>query len=71
MEKTTNTSNVFEKLEKKAFTVQEAANMLDVAPMTILRAIKNGKIKAIQLSPHGRYRISVDAWETFMKQTEK
>ena len=57
------------KLERKAVTVQEAADMLAVTPMTIRRSIKEGKIEAVQISKNGRYRILLDALDRFMKKT--
>jgi excisionase family DNA binding protein len=71
MKKTPKLSIVSTKLERKAFTVQEAADMLAVSPMTIRRSIKEGKIEAIQLSAHGRYRIHVEALDNFMRKTIK
>ena len=39
-------------------TVQEAAALLRVEPITIRRWIKSGHLPAFQLRPSGHYRIS-------------
>lgn len=56
------------KLERKVVTISEAASMLAVTPLTIRRAIKNGKIKAIQMQQNGRYRIPVEELDAFIKR---
>jgi excisionase family DNA binding protein len=48
------------KIERKVVTIIEAAAMLAVSPLTIRRAIKCGKIKAMRLNLNGRYRISLE-----------
>lgn len=40
-----------ELMEKKVYTVEETAELLHVAPITIRRAIKAGKIKAFRVGP--------------------
>lgn len=62
---------VLTKLERKALTVQEVAEMLAVAPLTIRRAIKCGKIKAMQMAPNGRYRIAVEELNEFIRKTSR
>ena len=47
-------------LINRAITLREAADMLDVSPLTIRRAIKSGKIRAFQFNPKGPYRISLN-----------
>lgn len=54
------------KLERKVVTITEAATMLAVTPLTIRRAIKSGKIKAMQLQPNGRYRILLEEVDAFI-----
>lgn len=67
----TKKSIVLEHLERKALTVQEVAKMLAVAPLTIRRAIKTGKIKAMQIVPNGRYRITVDELNEFIRKNSR
>jgi excisionase family DNA binding protein len=54
--------------ERKMITINEAAFMLAVSPLTIRRAIKNGKIKAMQLNRKGRYRISINEINELMRK---
>lgn len=61
------TSSSF-KLERKVVTIIEAANMLAVTPLTIRRAIKSGKIKAMQIQPNGRYRIPIEEVDAFIER---
>lgn len=68
MEKTRESSPAPQKIERKVFTVQETAKMLAVAPITIRKAIKSGKIKAIQISAKGRYRIHSEEIDHFMQR---
>lgn len=62
---------VLAQLERKALTVQEVAEMLAVAPLTVRRAIKSGKIKAMQIAPNGRYRIAVEELNEFIRKNSK
>jgi len=55
------------RLQIKMMTVKEAASLLSVSQLTILRAIKNGKLKAMQMSPKGRYKISIDHLNSFIR----
>lgn len=53
-------------MEKTYYTVQDAANKLNVHWQTILNCIKRGELEAIRI---GRgYRISPEALEAFIKQ---
>lgn len=54
------------KLQRKVVTVSEASQMLAMAPLTVRRAIKNRKIKAMQIN--GRYRIPIDEIDDFVKR---
>ena len=54
--------------QRKVVTVKEAAAMLAVSQLTILRAIKDGKLKAMQISPKGRYKISIENLSTFIRE---
>jgi excisionase family DNA binding protein len=56
------------KLERKVVTISEAASMLAVTPLTIRRAIKSGKIKAMQMQTNGRYRIPIEELDDFIKR---
>jgi excisionase family DNA binding protein len=62
---------VLAQLERKALTVQEVAEMLAVAPLTIRRAIKSGKIKAMQIATNGRYRITIEELNEFIRKNSK
>lgn len=50
----------FDGCERKVVTISEAAKMLALSPITIRRAIRNGKIKAVRLGGKGRFRISIE-----------
>lgn len=54
--------------ERKVVTINEAAFMLAVSPLTIRRAIKSGKIKAVQLNRKGRYRINIEEINELIKK---
>jgi excisionase family DNA binding protein len=56
-------------LIQQVITLNEAADMLAVSPLTIRRAIRNGKIRAFQFNPRGPYRISLDEIWKFMNQS--
>ena len=64
-------SHVPTRLERRAVTVQEAAEMLAVTPLTIRRAIKDGKIKAMQITANGRYRISIEDLDSFIRKNTR
>lgn len=53
---------------RKVVTLPEAAVMLGMSPLTIRRAIKSGKIKAMQISPKGRYRILIEELNGFIQR---
>jgi len=59
---------VLTKLERKVVTIAEAASMLALTPLTIRRAIKSGKIKAMQMQSNGRYRIPLEEIDDFIKR---
>lgn len=59
---------VLTKLERKVVTIAEAASMLALTPLTIRRAIKSGKIKAMQMQTNGRYRIPVEEIDAFIQR---
>ena len=54
------------KEKKTILTVKEIAELLSVSKLTVLRAIKDGKIKAFRFSSNGRYRISIADLEDFI-----
>ena len=60
--------NQFLDTSRRVVTLPEAATMLGMSPLTIRRAIKSGKIKAIQISPKGRYRILVEELDGFIQK---
>lgn len=47
--------------------VKEAAAALGVHESTVRRAIHSGQLEALTLGEHGRYRISADALERFLR----
>ncbi len=59
------------KVKRKALTVQEVADMLAVTPLTIRRAIKNGKFKAMRIAANGRYRIAVKELDEFIRKNSR
>lgn len=71
METIDRNSHAPSRLERRAITVQEAAEMLAVTPLTIRRAIKDGKIKAMQINANGRYRISVEDLDAFIRKNTR
>jgi excisionase family DNA binding protein len=54
-------------LGKRALSLKEAAQMLNVSPDTVRRGIKSGSIKAFRLNKSGDYRISIEELDQFMK----
>jgi len=63
-----NNSSLLTKLERKVVTIAEAASMLALTPLTIRRAIKSGKIKAMQMQSNGRYRILIEEIDAFIQR---
>jgi excisionase family DNA binding protein len=57
--------------KKTVLTVKETAELLAVSQLTILRAIKDGKIKAFRFSSRGRYRISLEDLEEFIVKNRR
>jgi len=55
-------------LERKAVTLGEAAKMLGCSTISIRRAVKSGRLRAMRLSPtsNGAYRIPIDAIDEFL-----
>lgn len=53
---------------RQVVTLPEAAFMLSLSALTIRRAIKDGKIKAMQISPKGRYRILIQEIHNFVEK---
>jgi len=51
---------------KRALSLKEAAQMLNVSSATLRRAIKSGRIKAFQLAKAGDFRISIEEIEHFI-----
>ncbi|KAG6559876.1 Helix-turn-helix domain (plasmid) [Candidatus Rhabdochlamydia oedothoracis] len=58
-------------ISRKVVTLPEAAIMLGMSPLTIRRAIKSGKIKAVQISPKGRYRILIEELNGFIQRNSQ
>lgn len=63
--------NQFLDTSRKVVTLPEAASMLGKSSLTIRRAIKNGKIKAVQFSPKGRYRILIEELHEFIQKNSQ
>jgi len=63
-----NKTDISFKSERKVVTIIEAASMLAVTPLTIRRAIKSGKIKAMQIQANGRYRIPIEEVDAFIER---
>jgi excisionase family DNA binding protein len=60
--------NTLTRLERKVVTISEAAIMLALTPLTIRRAIKSGKLKAMQMQSNGRYRIPIEEIDAFIQR---
>ena len=54
-------------LDKVLLRVKEAAAELGVHPSTVRRAIHHGELDAVRLGRGGRYRVSRDALERFLR----
>ena len=52
---------------KKALSLKEAAQMLNVSTDTVRRAIKSGTIQAFRLNKIGDYRITIEELDQFMR----
>lgn len=52
---------------KKVLSIKEAAEMFDLSPDTIRRAIASGSLKAFQLNKQGNWKIPIEEIERFMK----
>ncbi|MGB7128519.1 MAG: helix-turn-helix domain-containing protein [Candidatus Rhabdochlamydia sp.] len=55
----------------KVVTLPQAAAMLGMSPLTIRRAIQSKKIKAMQISPKGRYRILIEELYEFIERSSQ
>jgi excisionase family DNA binding protein len=62
---------VINQLKRKAVSLIEAAEMLGVSPLTVRRALKSGRIRAMRFSPKGPYRIPLDAIDEFLSTESK
>ena len=63
-----NIKQILTKIERKVVTIAEAADMLALTPLTIRRAIKSGKLKAMQMQSNGRYRITIEEIDDFIQR---
>jgi len=54
-------------IEKRVFSIKEAAEILDQSLDSIRRAIKSGTLKAFQLNNKGNWKIPIEEIERFMK----
>ena len=53
-------------MDEKIYTTEQIAGILQIHPLTVLKYIKSGQLKAIKL---GRvYRIRESALQAFLKQ---
>jgi excisionase family DNA binding protein len=55
------------KADKSLLQVKEAAEILDLSPITVRRAIHDGELAAVRLGSNGRYRVRRDALEAFLR----
>ena len=53
-------------MDRRVFTLKEAAQILGVHVDTLRRSIKSGKIKGIQMVKAGNWKISREEIERFM-----
>jgi excisionase family DNA binding protein len=53
-------------IEKRALSLKEAAQMLNVSVGTVRRAVKSGSINAFQFTKAGNYRIPIEEIEKFI-----
>ncbi len=53
---------------KKALSLKEAAQILNVSRDTVQRSVKAGRLKAFRLNKAGDYRIPMEELERFMKE---
>jgi excisionase family DNA binding protein len=56
--------------DKRLLHVKEAARELHVHPSTVRRAIHSGELDAVTLGTKGRYRISRDALDRWLRPVE-
>jgi excisionase family DNA binding protein len=53
-------------VDEKIYTTEQVAEILQIHPLTVLKYIKNGKLKGVKL---GRvYRIRESALQVFLEQ---
>jgi len=57
--------------DTELLTLQEAAQALRVTPVTVLRAIRSGKLEARRLGEHGRYRITAEALDAYLRPVKR
>ena len=58
-------------IEKRVFSIKEAAEMLGQSVASIRRAIDSGKIKAFQINDKGIWRIPMEEIERFVNMGKR
>jgi len=58
-------------IEKRVFTIKEAAEMLGQSVDSIRRAINSGKLKAFQINDMGNWKIPMEEIERFVNMGKK
>ncbi len=53
-------------IEKRVFSIKEAAEILDLSVDTLRRAIKSGSLKALQLNKMGNWKIPIEEINRFL-----
>ena len=54
-------------IEKRAFSIKEAAEILDQSTDSIRRAIKTGTLKAFQINKMGNWKVPIEEIERYMR----
>jgi|ERR1700722_15063746 excisionase family DNA binding protein len=65
-EKLEQVENVVRAMGKRALSLREASQMVNVSVDTLRRAIKSGTLKAFRFNKGGDYRISIEELEQFI-----
>jgi len=57
--------------QQSYLTVQEVAQALRVSPLTIYRAIHEGRLEAVRLGDAGPFRVPADAIDTYAQPVRR
>jgi len=58
-------------IEKRVFSIKEAAEMLGQSQDSIRRAINSGKLKAFQINNKGNWKIPMEEVERFVNMSKR